>query len=288
MKVLTVLLLLSGSVLANPAQLEQQANMMLAMMERMGGLARLAQCIDLPQQQVKTLLKQSILRCGLGDLESEEPDAVHTACMQQSLTDNSGVAADRWQACDNDDAPQADPLLAELEALSARIGERNPTAAEQQQMEQLISQMQSRGMAQMQQLVDGMIDGSQGSEASITLPIFPQAQLLINLPATGQIEIAEQPYATLPGASFATTASPQQVLDYYRQQLPAYVMHRPALMAATDVALMQRVPAGFDYSRDIGRAFSIPHIYIQPAGEGEQQRVAGAKTLFFIYYQPAE
>jgi hypothetical protein len=288
-KKLTAILLFSGCVLANPAQQEQQINMMLAMMEKMGELERVSQCVALPPNRVKAIFRQTFADCGLGDMMSDEPDPAHEACMQQSMVMHSGIAAEQWQACgnDGDDGRADDPLLAELEALSARIGEREPTAAEQRQMEQIIERMQQRGVAQMQQMVDGMIAGSQGSEASITLPLFPQAQLLINLPAQAAIEIAEQSYPTLPGASFVTTATPAQVLHYYRQQLPAFQLHRPSLKAKTDVALMQSVPAGFDYSRDIGRAFSIPHIYIQPASESDQQRLAGAKTLFFIYYQPA-
>lgn len=284
----TASILIGGRAAADAVQ-QQQVNMMLAMMEQMGELQRLAQCVDLPQTKLKTILAQSLSQCGFGDPEADEPDAAHVACMQQSLTRLSGVSPARWQACDHDEPQQGtDPLLAELEALSDHIGEREPTAAEQQQMENIIARMQQHGVAQLQQMVDGMIAGSQGSEASITLPIFPQASLLINLPAGTEVDIAEQSYASLPGASFLTTASPEQVLTYYRQQLPDYVLHRPSLMAATDVALMQSVPAGFDYSRDIGQAFSIAHIYIQPASETEKRKLAEAKTLFFIYYKPAQ
>jgi hypothetical protein len=289
-KKIAALLLVSSGVLANPAQQEQQINMMLAMMEKMGELERVSQCVALPPDRVKAIMRQTFADCGLGDMMSDEPDPAHEACMQQSMVRHSGIAAEQWQACGNDgnDAPEDDPLLAELEALTARIGEREPTAAEQQQIEQIIERMQQRGIAQMQQMVDGLIEGSQGSQASITLPIYPQAKLLINLPARGEIEIAEQRYTTLPGASFVTTATPQQVLAFYQQQLPAYRIHRPTLMAATDVALMQSIPPEFDYSRDMGRAFSIQHIYIQPASDSDRQKLAGANTLFFIYYQPEE
>ncbi|MDX1391360.1 MAG: hypothetical protein R3241_03180 [Rheinheimera sp.] len=288
MKTLTALLLCSAGALANTAQQEQQINMMLAVMARSGALEQLAQCVEISPAELESAMRQTLSRCGIGDINADEPDAAHRTCMQQHLPAFSGVPSQRWQACDSDDATEEDPLLAELDALTARIGERDPTAAEQQQMDDIIARMQQRGVAEMQQMVDGMIDGSQGTASSITLPIFPQSQLLINLPARGTIDIAEQTYATLPGASFITTASPQQVLEYYRQQLPGYQMHRPALLAATDVALMQHVPAGFDYSRDTGKAFSIPHIYIQPAQKAEQQRLAGAQTLFFVYYPPAD
>ena len=288
MKKLVALLLVSASVVANPTQQEQQVNMMLSMMEQMGEMDRLSQCINLPQEQLKRVFRQTFADCGLGDMMSDEPNPAHTTCMQKSMTKHSGINAQRWEACENNDNEQTDPLMAELDALSERIGEREPTQAEQRQMDQIIARMQERGVAEMQQMVDGMIGGSQGSENLITLPIYPHAQLLINTPAGGSIDIAEQSFTTLPGASFITTASPQKVLDYYRQQLPDYKTHKPTLTAATDVALMKTIPTNFDYSRDMGQAFSIPHIYIQPASDKDRQRLSGAKTLFFIYYQPAD
>lgn len=182
------------------------------------------------------------------------------------------------------DTEPVDPLLAELEALTERIGEREPTAAEQRQMDDIIERMQQRGVAEMQQLVDGMIDASQGTGGSISLPVYPQAQLLIHIPASGSMTLGDEQYATLPGASFVTADTPQQVLAFYRQQLPGYKLHRPSLLADTDVALMQQLPAGFDYARHTGSAMSIPHVYIQPASDNERRKLAGAKTLFFVYY----
>lgn len=288
MKKLTSILLLSGSVLANPAQQEQQLNMMLAMMESTGELDRVSQCISLPQQQLKQIFRQTFTDCGLGDMMADEPDPSHEACIEQSLIRHSGLPASRWQECEmSDDAEDSDPLLAELDALYDSIGERDPTAAEQQQIEQLIANMQQRNVARMEQMVNGLVAGSQGSESSITLPLYPQADLLINIPAQGEIEVGGQAYQTLPGASFISTDSPQQVLAFYRQQLSEYQQHRPSLASKGEIALMQNVPAGFDYSRDMGLAFSIAHIYIQPASAAEQKRLPGAKTLFFIYYPPA-
>ena len=288
MKKLALVVLISASALANPPSQEQQLNMMLSMMESMGELDRLSQCINLPPQRVKQLLRQTYTDCGLGDMMADEPDPAYEACLQQSIVRHSGLPAARWQECETDDDDgQDDPLLAELDALSERIGEREPTAAEQQQMDDIIARMQQRGADDMEQMVKGLIAGSQGSESSITLPLYPQAQLLINIPAQGEIEIGEQAYATLPGASFVTTDSPEQVLQYYRQQLPDYKLHRSSLAKAGEVALMQHLPAGFDYAKDMGRAFSIAHVYIQPASAAGQKRLPGAKTLFFIYYPPA-
>ncbi|WP_027670020.1 hypothetical protein [Rheinheimera baltica] len=287
MKILTVLLVLTGSALANPAQQEQQINMMLTMMERMGELERISQCVGVSQDRLKRVYRQTFAECGMGDMMSDEPSPAHQACLESSIVEHSGVAQERWEACDRDGdtEQQDDPLMAELDALSDRIGDRDPTAAEQQQMDQLIERMQQHGVAEMQQMVDAMIAGSQGSESLITLPLYPEAELLINIPAQSEMEIAEQRYETLPGASFITKASPAQVLAYYRQQLPTFQMHRSG---SDTVALMQNIPPGFDYNRNMGQAFSIPHIYIQPASDKDRLRLAGAQTLFFVYYQPAD
>lgn len=286
MKKLAALLLCSGSVLANPTQ-QQQIDMMLTMMESSGTLTRLAQCLDLSKAKLTEALRNTYTACGLADMYSESANAVFEACLEGKIPSFSGVPAARWQECGEQEDEQQDPVLAQLDALYERIGEREPTAAEQQQIEQLLEQMQQRGMAEMEMMVDGIIAGSQGSEHLITLPLYPQAKILVNIPAQAEIELGEQAYAMLPGASFVTTDSPQQVLQYYRQQLPDYKVHRSSLAQADKVALMQHLPAGFDYVQDMGRAFSIPHIYIQPASAAGQKRLPGAKTLFFIYYPPA-
>ncbi|GAB2916940.1 hypothetical protein [Rheinheimera gaetbuli] len=286
MKKLAALLLCSGSVLANPTQ-QQQIDMMLTMMESSGTLTRLAQCLDLSKAKLTEALRNTYTACGLADMYSESANTVFEACLESKIPSFSGVPAARWQECGEQEDEQQDPVLAQLDALYERIGEREPTAAEQQQIEQLLEQMQQRGMAEMEMMVDGIIAGSQGSEHLITLPLYPQAQILVNIPAQAEIELGEQAYAMLPGASFVTTDSPQQVLQYYRQQLPDYKVHRSSLAQADEVALMQHLPAGFDYVKDMGRAFSIPHIYIQPASAAGQKRLPGAKTLFFIYYPPA-
>lgn len=286
MKKLAALLLCSGSVLANPIQ-QQQIDTMLSMMESSGALTRLAQCLDLSKAKLTEALRNTYAACGLTEMESDAPNAVFEACLISKIPSFSGVPAARWQECGEQEDEQQDPILAQLDALYERIGEREPTAAEQQQIEQLLEQMQQRGIAEMEMMVNGIIAGSQGSEHLITLPLYPQAQILVNIPAQAEIELGEQAYATLPGASFVTTDSPQQVLQYYRQQLPDYKVHQSSLAKAGEVALMQHLPAGFDYVKDMGRAFSIAHVYIQPASAAEQKRLPGAKTLFFIYYPPA-
>lgn len=286
MKKLAALLLCSSSVLANPTQ-QQQIDMMLSMMENSGSLTRLAQCLELSKAKVTEALRNSYAACGVADMYSENANAALEACLESKIPSFSGLPAARWQECGEQEDEQPDPMLAELDALYERIGEREPTAAEQQQIEQLLQQMQQSGIAKMEMMVDGMIAGSQGSEHLITLPLYPQAQLLINIPAQAGVEIGGQAFDTLPGASFVTTDSPQQVLQYYRQQLNDYTVHRSSLSTAGEVALMQHLPAGFDYVKDMGRAFSIPHVYIQPASAAEQKRLPGAKTLFFLYYPAA-
>ena len=172
-------------------------------------------------------------------------------------------------------------IQSQLEALYEKIGNREPTAQEEREINRLMDQMQENGIEEMQRMVNGMIEGSQGSEHSISLPIFPNAQLLIHIPAQGAIEIAEQQFDTLPGASFLTKSSPQEVLSFYQNSLPNFKFHKPAL-SPQDAVIIKELPVNFDYIRDMG------HIYIQPAGQAEQQRLAGAKTMFFIYYKPKQ
>ena len=270
------------SLSANSSVQDQQIKMMIQMMESMGELDRLAECINLPTNKVKTIIQKSMNKCGLPDMENDDPE--HMLCMQNETVSLSGISASKWDACGEEQAPE-NPLLSQLEALYERIGNREPTAQEEREINRLMNQMQEDGIKEMQRMVNGMVEGSQGSEHSISLPIFPNAQLLIHMPAQGAIEIAEQRFDTLPGASFLTKSSPQEVLSFYQNSLPSFKFHKPAL-SPQDAVIMKELPNNFDYVRDMGRAFSIPHIYIQPAAQAEQLRLDGAKTMFFIYYKP--
>lgn len=276
--------ILSTPLIASPSSQDQQITMMIQMMESMGELSRLSECINLPPNKLKTIIQKSFQKCGLPDMEMDE-DPEHSECMQKSAVSISGISAEKWASCEDNDEPTQDPILSKLDALYERIGEREPTQQEEFEINQLMNQMQENGVQEMSQIVNGMIAGSQGSEQNITLPIYTNAQLLIHIPAQGAIEIAEKRYETLPGASFISKSSPQEVLSYYQRALPNYKLYKPALMPQ-DVLIMKELPMNFDYVRDMGKAFSIPHIHIQPAGPLEQQRLNGAKTLFFIYYHP--
>ncbi|WP_333609321.1 hypothetical protein [Arsukibacterium sp.] len=279
----TVLLLiagLSGSAIASSQQ--TQIDLILNLLTQTGQLQQQAECTGLSQQRLRELYRSTMQHCGLDD---ENP--AHENCVKQRLV-ASGVPAERWQQCEQvDEDPQA-AILAQLDAMYERIGERAPTAAEQAQIDQLLAQMQQQGMQEMQQMMTNIAAASAGTEAAITLPILPGSKILMHIPGNIDVEIGDKMISSLPGASFASTKTPEQVLAYYQQQLPSFKLHSFSLGEGIEHALMQQLPAGFYYPREILNGIDIPHIHIQPANGMAEQLQPGAKTLFFIYYQPAD
>ncbi|KKO45913.1 hypothetical protein WG68_07835 [Arsukibacterium ikkense] len=268
---------ISGNLLANPQDI--QIDIMLNFMAQSGQLQQQAECTGLPEQRLRELYRSTLRHCGL---DHEDPE--HETCVKQRLL-TTGVPQERWEQCDQDDNPQ-DAILAQLDAIYERIGERAPTAAEQAHIDQLLTQMQQQGMQELQQMMNHLSAASAGTEDVITLPIMPDSKMLMHIPGGIGIEIGDNMVHSLPGASFASTKTPAQVLAYYQQQLPAFRLHNFSLGDSTEHALMQHLPAGFHYPEAILSGISIPHIHIQQANSIAEQLLPGARTLFFIYYQP--
>ncbi len=271
---------ISGNLLANPQ--ETQIDIMINFLAQSGQLQQQAECTGLSEQRLRQLYRSTMQQCGFDD---ENP--AHEACVMQQLA-ATGVPQSRFEQCEQDEetSPQ-DAMMAQLDALYDRIGERAPTAAEQAQIEQLLAQMQQQGMQDMQQMMTHLAEASVGTEAAITLPIMPDSKILMHIPGGIAIEMGDNMAQSLPGASFASTKTPAQVLAYYQQQLPAFRLHNFSLGEGTEHALMQQLPAGFHYPDAILSGISIPHIHIQQANSMAEQLLPGARSLFFIYYQPA-
>lgn len=277
---LLVLAGISGSVMANPQ--DTQIDIMLNFLAQSGQLQQQAECTGLTDQQLRQLYHSTMQQCGLDD---EQPE--HEVCVQQHLI-SSGVPQEVWEQCEfEEDTSQQDAMMAQLDALYDSIGEREPTAAEQAQIEQLLTQMQQQQTQEMEQLMGHLAAASAGSETVITLPVMPDSKILMHIPGGMMIETDDSTINSLPGASFASTKTPAQVLAYYQQQLPAFTLHNFSLGDSTEHALMQRLPANFYYPDAILNGISIPHIHIQQANSMAEQLLPGARTLFFIYYQPA-
>lgn len=271
---------------AAPTQQQQQITMLLSMMENMGQLDSMSACVGLPKPRIKELFSQSITACGMGDiLGGEGGNLEHETCMKEFMLKSSGVSAARLEACSDGGGEDNDPMGSELDAIYDRIGDREPTAAEKKEIQSLIQGMTQRSTENIDKVVGSLIEASQGAEDSVTLPIYPQAKMLINLPSPGAMFITEEAMV-LPGASFYSTDSPEKVRAFYQKKLPTFKVVESTSLSVTGVALMKSIPPNFEYGRDFEKAFSIEHVLIQEAPKTNQNHLVGAKTLFFIYYQP--
>ena len=269
----------SGSLLASPQ--DTQIDIMINFLEQTGQLQQQAECTGLSKPTLSQLYRNTMQQCGLDD-----EDPTHQACVRQQLV-ASGIPQSRWEQCEQEQETEPqDVIMAQLDALYDRIGDRSPTAAEQAQIEELLERIQQQGMRDMQQMMANLAAASAGTETAITLPVMPDSKILMHIPGGIAIETDDTVIHSLPGASFASTKTPAQVLAYYQQQLPRFSLHNFKLGEETEHALMQQLPAGFHYPEAILNGISIPHIHIQSANSMAEQLLPGARTLFFIYYQP--
>ena len=100
------------------------------------------------------------------------------------------------------------------------------------------------------------------------------------------VQFGDQSIKSLPGVSFASTASATEILAWYQQQFPAYQYRKIELGGTPDHLLLKKAPEPFDYMKLLPQLPGIPHVFITAANKETQRHLPGAQTLFAVTYQP--
>ena len=263
-----------------------QQQMLLQMAEQSGLLQQASACSGVSSGKLKQHLANALQQCPLSS--NGMPDE---QCVKRQVIQQSGVSAATVQKCEQlakqaQQQHQQSSTEDQLNKLFASIGDREPTTAEQMQIEQLTNNLQQEGIAQMRSAVDSLVNASQGTTANIPAPMYPGSKVLVHLPAQGMVKFGNSQVVSLPGVSFASTATTAEVLRWYQQKYPAYQYRKIDLGGEPDHLLLKNAPEPFDYMKMLPQLPGIPHVFITVATDETKRHLPGAKTLFTVTYQP--
>ena len=184
---------------------------------------------------------------------------------------------------------KVDQLSAELDQLYERGAPESQLEQKMQQLEKLSEQLGvlmeqafAPGGAMQQELanqLEVMSKSSEGTLHLITLPVYPQAKVMMHMPVGGKLSLDKE-YTTLPGATFTSADSTSAVVDFYQKNLKGFTKKT---LPGGDIVFMKNMPANFDLMTHMQAYVSQPHVLIKKAEGG---MFPGAATFIEIAYQP--
>jgi len=307
MKIISVIMavFMSLPLFANEAQNRAMMDMMKAMAGQSAENPQVAKCLGTSVPKMKQAFNRTMDSCfaKLKNLLSEEFTDEISACMELELPANLGITTDRFQQCDEEVQDEnsfmtpemkalqdkVDQLSTELDSLyergapeSALAQKTNELEAVSEQLSELTAQAFAPGGSMQQEMtkqLDMLSKSSEGTLHLITLPIYPDAKVMMHMPVSGRLELDKE-YITLPAATFTSSHKPNKVAAFYEKNLKGF---EKKVLATGDIVFMKAMPANFDLMTHMHAYVSQPHVLIKKA---EGLMFEGAESFIEIAYQP--
>lgn len=262
-------------------------NMMDAQLES-GAYKSGAACLGVSEQKLADAAKKAMSACFKTNKDSEE---LLDKCVQGHAIKSLGVTAKKFEACrdaeeesDQGDFSEMTRLNAKLDKLWEKIGDREPTKAEEAEIAALSAQIDKAmqeglkgARANMEKSLGMVEQASQGTEKDITLPIYKNSKIKIHS-MSGTSLGGEK---GLPAATFSSPDSPDKIIAFYKKALPKYAFKD---LGEIGVIFMETMPANFDILKHNKEYMSVPHVYIRSLTD-ESSKKQGIKSLIEIAYR---
>lgn len=126
-------------------------------------------------------------------------------------------------------------------------------------------------------------DITQEGGENVTLPVVPESKLIIHATRGIDKSTDEGTVQSLPLAVFLTLMTPEEVVDWYRQELPDFTILQSD--SGEHVQILQS--AGDKTRIDGPDTYRIPNIRIQPTDARTATHMEGSRTMVQVYYRPA-
>lgn len=298
--------LLSLPVLAHEAQNRAMTDMMKTMAERSAENPQVAECLGVSIAKMKQAFNQTIESCyaKLKKLPSEEFTDELSACLELELPASLSITSERFQKCDEEEdqsessflTPEMKALQAKVDHLSSELDALYEQGASEKVLEKKIAELESLAEQMNNLTVQAFAPGgsmhqemekhmellAQASESTlhlITLPIYPQAKVMMHMPVSGRLELDKE-YITLPAATFTSTDDPGKVAKFYQKNLKGF---QKKVLKDGEIVFMKDIPGNFELMTHMQDYVSQPHVLIKKA---EGAMMVGAKSFIEIAYQP--
>jgi len=257
--VLVALVLTAFNVWAGEEKNRAMFDMMISMVKNAptGELDASAKCLGVSKAKLAGILEQGMEACYQQHKSEsfEQFMASIESCTESSIQKHSGFSqaqVDRCKSAHDDGYDDSAPEAFDMAAHEARLAET----------------MQSVSKA------------SEKTLHLITLPIYQNSQVMMH--AIDGVNFAGVD-GSLPAATFASVDSAEQILAFYKKQLPAYKYKR--LEDGAHI-LMETMPADFDLLTHSNMYMTTPHVLIRsmqdPVAAGAPE---GTQSSFELAYK---
>lgn len=173
----------------------------------------------------------------------------HGECIKNSLLKNTGVSADKLDACDS------------------MTGDKPAAVAPPMEMKQ--------GIAMMNQVMQKHAQ-SIGTDG-VTLPIYKNAIVMSHF-TSGQMSKMFD-VEPLPALVLVSPDDTKKIVSFYRKKLKGFKEYN----IDGDVLFMEHGPKKFDYSKDLETYVTTPHVLISPMRDAPGKTVVSKNKIEIAY-----
>jgi len=184
---------------------DAQIDMVIQMITSSNEFKTSAQCIGITQNQAEVAYRKVMTACMEKYGNNDDNIDIQNKCIEIGAKKELNLTPEIIKKCTVDDENSSDKI--------------NEPEEDDMSEESLAAQQQA-GKEQLQAMLDMVQKQSAGTEKSITLPIYPNAQLMANhkfMILSGK--------KTLPVAMFSTPDDIKKVVEYYKKNLATFNRH---------------------------------------------------------------
>jgi hypothetical protein len=216
---------------------ESEVDFMVELMKGNGTLADSASCLGVSADKFESAIRIVMPKClKKHGFDSEE---AMEFCMVDGLSQKTGVDKRKLTAC----ADEAD------------------------------KQAELAGQDEMESAMDAMRRSSEKTINLITLPIYPQSNVVMHMTTGIIMPTLKGKVQALPAATFESEDAPEKVLAFYSKKLADYEVKK---LVQGEILLMPSFPENFNLIEDYHAYMTTEHVMI---------RKQSGKTLIEIAYK---
>ncbi|WP_343818025.1 hypothetical protein [Colwellia asteriadis] len=254
----TALLTTILTVKANES--DAMVEMIVSMMKKSGEIRDLSTCLGITEEKFINAYTDTIKLCF-------PKDALQGDCMDEMVPEIFGLPQSKFEACTSDDSEYAQ-AESDIDLSTLSDDERNA----------LLDQQRTEAMANMEEMAAFMKKASEGTEGKITLPVYSPSSLTSHYINGMESSSGNK---TLPVATFTTTDSVDEVIEFYKKSLPNFEIGNSGEI----YYMMEKLPGNLSQlSHDLENLplYFVPHI------ETYSLKMSGEETtLIVISYEPS-
>jgi hypothetical protein len=260
-----------------------------------GALEPVANCLGVTEEKFLEGALANLANCE-DSIEEMESCSTNKAKIAKHI----GVSKEELIECGKPEAQtkkistRNNPTEEKLDALYDKIGDREPTSSEREQIKALTREMMAASQEQIKshakRFADSLKAASKNTENLVTLPIYSNSTILshgteVTLDMTSEAEAGNDflnGVDLLPSAVFESSGNLQEVVNFYKDKLPGF---EGKSLDKDSYIFMKDLPENFSITKNIKETMSVPNILVRKTSQ-TAALFEETKTIINITYKP--